>query len=190
MQALPPAPQVGAPVPALQVPLLQQPPLQACVGLQAVVQVWMVASQAWLDGQSAAPPQPQAPPPATAMQTAPAGLVEQGVQAPPELPQVPSSVPTEQTPPSQQPPWQSCVGLQAPVHWCVKVSQAMPEGQSAAALQPQALARHRWPLLLTVQSTQAPPAAPHAGAELPTLHVPARQQPPEHGWPALQPVVH
>src|SRR5262245_50883817 len=66
----------------------------------------------------------------------------------------------------------------------------MPLGQSAAALQPQTLARHRWPVLVAVQSTQAPPVGPQAPGELPMLQVPARQHPPAQGWLGPQEVVH
>jgi hypothetical protein len=116
-QARPLAPQVPCAVPSLQAPDWQQPPLHGCVPLQALVQVWMARSQAWAGGQSSGPLQPQAPPPATVMQTPPAGLVEQGVQVLPEAPQPVGEVPAAQTPESQQPLWHGWVGLQAVVHW-------------------------------------------------------------------------
>jgi hypothetical protein len=143
MQAKPLAPQVGVAMPALQVPPSQQPPLQGCDGLHEVVQVWTPRSQARELGQSEASLQPQAPPPATGRQLPPAGLVEQGVHAPPEAPQVWSAVPETHTPLSQQPPWQGCEALQLDVHWCRLRSQARPGPQSAALLQPHTKLTHR-----------------------------------------------
>ena len=61
---MPEMPQKSLAVPAWQVPLLaaeQQPPLQACVELQSVVQAWVVRLQALPVGQSPSAVQPQTP---------------------------------------------------------------------------------------------------------------------------------
>jgi hypothetical protein len=64
------------------------------------------------------------------------------------------------------------------------VSHAEPEGQSATVVQPQlppvAAAMQLAPMLLVVQSTQAPPTAPHAVCAVPCVQAPAAQQPPLH----------
>jgi hypothetical protein len=84
--------------------------------------------------------------------------------------------------PLQQPPLHA-VWLAPPhevEHRCVDVLHVEPDGQSAAALQPQVPAdRHRWPLALIVQSTHAPPAPQIAGV-LPGAQVEPLQQPPLH----------
>jgi hypothetical protein len=82
-----------------------------------LVQVLAVASQAVGVGQSGGKSQPQAPPPVTMWQTAPAGLVAQGVQATPVAPQAAAVVPATHMPlASQHPPLQGCDGLQVVVH--------------------------------------------------------------------------
>jgi hypothetical protein len=115
VQLPPELPQAAGEVPPVQVPPWQQPPLQACDGLQLVVQVWMATLHACDEGQSVGSPQPQEPPPLTATHTEPAGLVEQGVQVPPDAPQAVAVVPATQMPLSQQPWLHSWVGLQAVV---------------------------------------------------------------------------
>jgi hypothetical protein len=66
--------------------------------------------------------------------------------------------------------------------------QALPAGQSLAALQPHAPLLHRWPALLLVQSTHDPLVA-QAFAAVPGAQLPPLQQPPLHRWVTSQPVV-
>jgi hypothetical protein len=189
-QALPALPQLAGTVPALQVPLRQQPPLHGCEALHELVQMRVALSQAEPVLQSPAEPQPQVPPPVTVRQIDPCGLDEQGAHAPPPLPQAAGIVPATHEPAWQQPPLHSCVGLQAVVQVFVPRSQARPAGQSAALLQPQLAARHKWPLVEVVQSTHSPAGAPQALLPVPAAHNPFEQQAPLHGCTAEQPVVH
>jgi hypothetical protein len=85
-QAVPAAPHVVSPVPALQLPEPQHPPLQSCVGLHALVHA---LPETWHDCrplQSELAAQPQLPPVASATQMWPADDEEHGVQRPPESP--------------------------------------------------------------------------------------------------------
>jgi hypothetical protein len=64
---------------------------------------------------------------------------------------------------------------------CEPGSQVRPAGQSASTAQPQRAglpARQTWPIEEEVQSTQTPPAPPHAVAALPGAQWPWLQQPP------------
>jgi hypothetical protein len=141
-QVLPAEPQAPGSVPAPHTPALQQPPLQGCVRLQVVVQVLFERLQAEPRAQSVVWLQPHLPPPATSSHRVPEGSPRQSSQVLPVLPQAICVVPATQVPALQQPPLQSCVGLQLVVHLCEPVSQASPAGQSLVTLQPQRLARH------------------------------------------------
>jgi hypothetical protein len=162
-QVPPSLPHVASAVPATQVPLSQQPPLQVWVAVQVVVQVLVVVSQALPAGQSAAVLQPQAP---LARQAVPSAWLVQSPQTTwPVSAQRAVVSPGSQVPlvaAEQQPPLQTWVELQAVPQVLVLVSQALPVGQSAAALQPQAPLRHRLPAAALVQSTQAPPSGAQA----------------------------
>jgi hypothetical protein len=190
LHAPPELPQAAVEVPALQVAPPQQPPLQVCEPPHADTQLWVPGSQAWTPLQSPETLQPQVPPPATARHTPPAALDRQLVQVPPLAPQPACAVPATHRPLWQQPPWQAWVALQALVHWCVPRSQAFWLGQSAGPLQPQVVPIQRWPIALTVQSTQAAPAGPQAECAEPVAQVPPLQQPPEQGWVSLHEVTH
>jgi hypothetical protein len=71
----------------------------------------------------------------------------------------------------------------------VVVLQALPSGQSPAALHPQAPETHTWPAEALVQSTQASPLTPQAPFRLPALHKllgGPEQQPPLQVSPPAQ----
>jgi hypothetical protein len=69
-------------------------------------------------------------------------------------------LPATQVAPSQQPPWQGRLPLQLVVQVCMVGSQAVPAGQSAVALQPQAPDMHAAPCVEEAQSAHRPPALP------------------------------
>jgi len=60
VQRLPLPPQLALLVPPVQVLLRQQPPLQSCVGPQALVHLWVLGSQELPAGQSVGPLHPHA----------------------------------------------------------------------------------------------------------------------------------
>jgi hypothetical protein len=74
-------------------------------------------------------------------------------------------------------------------HRCVEVLHAVPVGQSVARLQPQAPLIQAEPIALPAQVTQAMPFEPQVVCAVPTLQVPALQQPPEHGEPGGEQLV-
>jgi hypothetical protein len=189
-QALPAAPHVVAMVPALQVVPAQQPPLHGCEPLHALVHACVVRLHAEPIAQSPVALQPHLPPPATISHTAPLGLDAHMLHAPPLAPQLAGSVPGTHAPDAQQPPLHGCSGLQLGVHRCSAPSHASPTLQSAALMQPQVPPLQRWPALEVVQSTHAPPGAPHALAALPAAQVPFEQQAPLHGAVAEHMVEH
>jgi hypothetical protein len=159
-------------VPATQVPLEQQPPLQRLVGLQAEVQVPLLhASSA---GQSVSVLQPQTP---LAKHTWPAVLVVQLTHGAPPLPQVVALAVWQAPLLSQQP-----VGQLVAVHLHVPLTHCCPLAQAAPVL-PQT----HVPLLqvsaLLPQARQARPFVPQAvGSLVPATQVLLLvQQPPLHG---------
>jgi len=82
----------------------------------------------------------------------------QPTHAPPALPHLLLSLPATQLLPSQQPLLQALkvpasVPPQTALQVCVDMLHALPAGQSVAALQPQAMATHAWPLGELVQLT-------------------------------------
>jgi hypothetical protein len=132
-------------------------------------------------GQSLFALQPHAP----ATQAVPIVLPAQLTHAAPLAPHSLAAVPLTQVPPVQQPPLHGELALQPATQLCVVVLQAEPLGQSLGPLQPQLPATHAWPAVAAVQSLQVP--LPHALGALPDAHWPlAAQQPPLHGWVALQ----
>src|SRR5204863_472157 len=154
---------------------VQQPWLHGCEELQLVVHTWL-ALQAVPVGQSVLLLQPQAP----ETQMWPLPLEVQSRHRLPPLPHTLVALPVLQVVPVQQPAlWGG--GGQVPVEVWLWVLQAGPVGQSEAALQPQVVPeRHRWPLELLVQSTQAWPLAPQLALAVPRLQAPPEQQPPLH----------
>jgi hypothetical protein len=186
-QVPPIEPHAPGAVPSTQVLVMsQQPPLQVAPPAQLVEHL-PVVPHADSDGQSLAMPQPHAP----ATHAWPFALLVQSTHAPPLLPQLAAAVPTRQLlvpPRSQQPPLHCRPPAHETVHW-PEALHARPAGQSAELVQPHAPETHAWPLLLAVQSAHVPIDAPQVvgpGA----AQVPALQQLPEHGLPALQVVVH
>jgi hypothetical protein len=103
VQARPLTPHAPEVLPALQMPLWQQPPLHAVwlAPPHEVEQVWLLVLHVCPDGQSPALLQPQVLPD---RQACPTALDEQSTQALPLLPQVPLPVPPLQVLPAQQPP--------------------------------------------------------------------------------------
>lgn len=136
--------------------------------------------------------QPQAP---EAKQTEPAvELVQSPQTACPVSAQSAAVFPGAQVPlvdAEQQPPLQGWVELQAVVQaWVVRL-QALPVGQSAAALQPQAPLTHWSPAEALVQLIQLPPAGPHAVALMATHWLVEPQQKPAPQFPpAVPPTTH
>jgi hypothetical protein len=170
--------------------LAQQPTLHVCVAEQAVVHAWVTESHALLLGQSAAVLQPHAPPPLVATHAPPSGLPLHIAHAPPCAPHAPAMVPATHVVPLQQPPLHGWLALQV-VTQLFAGEHELPIGQSLVTLQPHCCEpRHTWPALLALQSTHAPPAAPHAPVEVPAAHMPLEQQLPLHGCDAEQVVVH
>jgi hypothetical protein len=163
-QAPPVVPQAPLLVPPTQVPLSQQPPLQALPGPHCWPQVCVVVLQASSGAQSAAELQPHAP----ARQARPLGLDVQSTHSLPAEPHCEETVPPTQVPFSQQPPLHGCSSEQpVPAHVWVASWQSVPAGQSAFELQPHTQAvepvrgTQAWPPTLVEQSTQEPPLVPH-----------------------------
>jgi hypothetical protein len=196
VQLPPPTPQALGRLPAWQLPLWQQPPLQA-VRLALPhdeVQVWLLVLHAWPVGQSEATLQPQVVP---ERHRWPLGWLVQSTQARPLPPQLPAALPPLQVPPAQQPPLHAWEPLQLEVQVLAASWHACSELQSAVPLHPQVppvgLPTHTWPSLETLQGAQTPPSLPQAEAAKPVTHTPASasvQQPFLHGWLALQALVH
>jgi hypothetical protein len=140
-------------------------------------------------GQSVATLQPHVPLDSHAEPLAlPTQLVHE-----PLTPQAPGALPGAHVPPLQQPPLHAvCPAPHAVLHVCVVVLQALPVGQSVAALQPHvgvAPVSHTCPIGFPVQSAQMP-AAPHAFDAVPATHWVPLQHPALHAvWPALPHVV-
>jgi hypothetical protein len=156
-------------LPAMQLSVAgsQQPPLQPLTN-GAQLPVHRPPAQASSEGQSPADTQPQVwPPPATTHRWPADGLL-QSAQAAPVEPQAPVSAPATQLPAAeQQPPLHGCDAEQVVTQACVKLSQALPGGQSAAEPQPQCEPkRQAGPAAAPEQSTQTA-EAPHAPALLP-----------------------
>jgi hypothetical protein len=124
VQLRPFVPHAVGEVPGEHMPPVQQPPLHACDAVQVVVHWCIVVLQAEPIAQSVVPLQPQLPPPVTAEQRVPFGLVVQSLQEPPEAPQVVCAVPATQVPAEQQPPLHSCVAVQVFVQRWKLVSHA------------------------------------------------------------------
>lgn len=179
LHAPPLVPQALLAVPGWQLPPLQQPSLHT---------VWLASPQTFShrcvamlhavrDGQSVAKLQPQLPP----RHALPCVPTVQSAHWTPLVPHAVSANPSTHAPPLQQPPPLQALWLASPhtfSHRCSAVLQAVPEGQSAAALQPQRsrLATHEEPIALPVQSAQSP-LAPHASLAVPGWHEPPPQQP-------------
>jgi hypothetical protein len=158
----------------------QQPPLHGWVASHWSSHWFALGSHAQKAGQSAWVLQPQVRVAATQpVPLAPPDCV-QSTQLP-DAPHAVCAVPGWQVPvASQQAPLQGWAAEQAVVHACVEL-QAAPGGQSLDEEQPHAPATQRAPMLLALQSRQAPPAAPHAESDWPATHAPAAQQPPLQG---------
>jgi hypothetical protein len=170
-------------LPATHVPPFaaeQQPPLHGWAVPHDVVHVLVLASQAKPVGQSAMEVQPQAR--VVTTQALPAAEAAQSEQAAPGWPHAAGDVPGWQTPLAQQAPLQGWLALQVVVQVALMPSHANPAGQSLAEIQPHAPpaipGRQVVPMLLPVQSTHAPPVAPHANRPKPAAQLPAAQQPP------------
>ena len=184
-QACPDDPQARAAFPTTQFVPSQQPPLHDRPPVQEVEQVWLVALQAWPEGQSELRLQPQAP----WTQACPAALLVQLAQLAPGAPQAAMAVPGWQAPEaSQHPPAQGAVPEQAPEHFFDTGSHAWPFGQSPEVEQPQAPERQACPAAAAVQSAQVAPAEPQVAAAVPAEHSPLAQQPPLQVSPPAQDV--
>jgi hypothetical protein len=136
VQTPPVEPHAPAASPVVHVPPVaaeQQPPLQACVELHAVVQV-LVASHACPSGQSVAVWHPQIP--VVVLQVAPASAVMQLAQTVPAAPHAVGDWLGAQTAPLQQVPLHSCEAEQAVVQAWVATSHACPTGHPLEAEQP------------------------------------------------------
>lgn len=156
--------------------------------------------QALSAGQSLLDPQPHAPPPVTASHTEPTLLPTHVPQRAPFEPHALDEVmPVVQSPPLQQPPLQSWVGVQAVTQACVVTSHAWKAGQSVATLHPHAppvaaspLEMHAAPPLAALQMAHVPPGTPHVPACVSSVvaQVPALQQVPLHACDPVHVVVH
>jgi hypothetical protein len=114
-------------------------------------------------------------------------LAGHGAHTAPVEPHAPVDVPATQVPPvaaEQQPPLHGWFELHAVVHLFVEVSQACPDGQSAALVQPHTfVARQTWPLTLVAQFWHWLPTVPQVPLAVPGLQTPfdgAVQQPLAH----------
>jgi hypothetical protein len=149
-QAPPLAPQAVTVLPATQVPLEQQPPLQRLVALQAPLHVPLL--HAWSAGQSVSELQPQT---WVLKHTWPRPLVVQLAQATPPVPQAVLLVPATQVVPLQQP-----VGQLVLSQTHLPLTQRCPAAQGDPA--PHV---HLPPVQVSAvvpQLTQVPPLAPQA----------------------------
>jgi hypothetical protein len=167
-------------VPVWQVVPSQQPPLQMRPPAHELVH-WCELLQAVPAGQSVEALQPQVSVPD--WHTWPVETVEQSTQAESEAPQAELSVPAAHIPfEPQHEPLHGAEAEQAVEQVCAVASQALPDGQSAWVVQPQALpplvASHTEPMLELAQLTQAPPVEPQPPMAVPGTQLPARQQPP------------
>ncbi|MCC6806582.1 MAG: hypothetical protein IT381_04085 [Deltaproteobacteria bacterium] len=163
--APPVPPHAAGAVPAMQVPLLQQPPLHGCVASHAVVHT--LPLQAWYEPQSVSLLQPQTLP---VRQRLPSGELAHAAAAAPSTghPHFPVRGPD----------------ARQPVPFPLVV-------QSAGALHPQTPPlRHAVPSVLLLQSVQRPPPTPQLAAWVPLAQLPLLQQPPLHFCPGgAHPVV-
>jgi hypothetical protein len=162
-------------LPATQVLLLlQQPPLQGLVPLQAELQTWLLHASSV--GQSVSVLQPQT---WLLKQTWPRPLVVQLAQATPPVPQAVLLVPATQVVPLQQPVGQLVASqTQAPFTQCWPAAQA-------ELLVPQTHAPLVQLSAVIPQATQTRPLEPHAVTVLPATQVPLEQQPPLQGLVVL-----
>jgi hypothetical protein len=195
LQEVPVWPQAPVVLPGWQLPLWQQPPLQAVSPAepQNDVHWWFEVLHVLLIGQSAATLQPQVPP----RQRWPIAWSAQSVQPLPLVPQAWSSLPVPQLEPAQQPPLHGCETLQLLVQACAATLQARLLLQSLGVPQPQAppplALSHTWPALLPRQVAHTSPREPQAVVEVPVRHTPPDdwlQQPWLHGCDPLQALVH
>jgi hypothetical protein len=131
--------------------------------------------QAVATGHSSAPVQPHTP----ARQLAPSALDPQSMQAPPARPQALELPPASQRSVAmlQQPPLQAIPAPHCDWQVCVVGSQAIIDGQSVAAEQPQAPPRHALPCDDIEQFAHVPDGPQAFGAE-PGWHVLPSQHPP------------
>jgi hypothetical protein len=201
-QAPPSAPHLASAVPAMQVPLSQQPFLHGEVALHVVVQLCVMTLQARWSPQSAAESQPHLlVPPGMNTQVVPFMLPAQLVHVAVPTSHASAAKPARQVPliGSQQPLLQSLwPAPHAASHTCDVVLHDVPNGQSAATVQPQLPMLQLLPSLARVQSMQPAPDVAHASPAtaaqtllapqqkpapqmlpLPTLHD-ATHVPPEH----------
>jgi hypothetical protein len=178
-QAPPVSPQFACPVPATHLPaLLQQPPLHGWVDEHAVVQVFVVVSQAWSGGQSVALLQPHVP---VERHAEPVGSPTQETHAP-LTPHAVRLVPEVHVPALQHPPLQGCPVEHAVPQTPLVVSHASSAGQSDVLVQPHVpLERHAVPDILPSQDAHIAPVTPQAISVSPGAHVPALQHPPLQG---------
>jgi hypothetical protein len=181
VQATPPEPQLAGSVPATQLAPSQQPPLQVWPPAHEVEHWCELVSHAEPTGQSAEVMQPHC---CVAMHTWPVAALVQSLQLAPGAPHAVVALPPLQVPPLQQAPLHGWLVEQPVVHAPAAVSHAEPAGQSPVPAQPHAppppTAPHTAPMLEVVQSTHAPPAAPHAFEAVPPTQLPPEQQPPLH----------
>jgi hypothetical protein len=111
----------------------------------------------------------------------------------PAAPQAVAAVPVWQVPPTeeeQQPPLQAWVLEQLFVQRRLDVSQAVPDGQSAVLVQPQAPATQAWPWELVVQSTHVAPGRPQLEGWVSSAQSAPEQQAPAQGHVGEQLVEH
>lgn len=169
------APQASSVFPALQVPFEQQAPLQAWFALHAVPQVFV----AWLHAIPTAQLPKLVQPHAPATHDVPFGFPAQSAHIAPVAPHLVAKFPAMHwlVDASQHPPLHGEVGLQAVVHAFVALSQAWPDGQSSAVLQPHVVPRQALPAIAFEQSTQLP-LVPHALVSLPFRQTPSGAQHP------------
>lgn len=198
-------------VPAMQTPFAQQPLGQGELAEQGDWQRCLVGSQPPDGiGQSETALQPHWPPSFTGSQRWPRASFAQAEQTTPPAPHAAGAVPATQVPlvaALQQPPLQGEALSQAVPHRCVVALQALPAGQSLAALQPHRVAppttRQAVPFALPAQEPQLGPPRAQAVGRLPgeQVLVAVSQQPVVQGvaesqcephaplaqfWPVLQ----
>jgi hypothetical protein len=139
LQVPPLLPHCALVVPATHLPAdEQQPPLQGCAPLHAVVHRCVVASHALPAGQSATELQPQNVAPPLVMHCAPAALDAQLVHAgsPAGTAHAAAVFPCTHVPALQQPPLHVKPPAHADEHACVDGLHACPTGQSPGFAQP------------------------------------------------------
>lgn len=137
--APPEFPHALTPVPAVQMPPVQHPPLHGCVdGLHCTTQRCVVVSHALPAGQSENELHPQNVLPPLVMHCAPAALDAQLVHAGSPLltAHAPPVVPATHVPALQQPPLHARFPAHDVEHACVTGLHACPARQSVALVQP------------------------------------------------------